>query len=58
LAEWQELGYDKDYLISDPMFINPAKNDYRVKPESPALELGFKNFEMGKWCLPDEFPEM
>jgi hypothetical protein len=45
-------------LIADPMFINPAKNDYRVKPESPALKLGFKNFEMGKWGLTDEFPKM
>jgi len=58
LAEWQENGYDKDSLIADPMFINPAKNDYRVKPESPALKLGFKNFEMGKWGLTDEFPKM
>ncbi|MGA2363625.1 MAG: right-handed parallel beta-helix repeat-containing protein [Candidatus Aminicenantales bacterium] len=56
LAEWQELGYDKDSLIADPMFIDPARNDYRVKPESPALKLGFKNFEMGKWGLTDEFP--
>jgi hypothetical protein len=58
LAERQEHGYDKDSLIADPMFINPAKNDYRVKPESPALKLGFKNFEMGKWGLTDEFPKM
>ena len=58
LAEWQEHDYDKDSLIADPMFINPAKNDYRVKPESPALKLGFKNFEMGKWGLTDEFPKM
>jgi hypothetical protein len=58
LAEWQQFGYDKNSLIADPMFIDPAKNDYRVKPESPALKLGFKNFEMGKWGLTAEFPEM
>jgi hypothetical protein len=28
-----------------------------VKPDSPALEVGFENFEMGRWGLTDEFPE-
>jgi len=58
LAEWQELGYDKNSLIADPKFINIGNNDYRVKPESPALKLGFKNFEMGGWGLTEDFPEI
>ena len=28
------------------MFVDPAKEDYRVRPESPALKLGFQNFDM------------
>jgi len=57
LKEWQKLGFDKHSVFADPMFIDPENNDYRVKPESPALKLGFKNFEMGEWGLREDFPE-
>jgi len=57
LAGWQQLGFDKHSVFADPLFVDPAKNDFRVRPESPALKIGFKNFEMGKWGLTDEFPE-
>jgi parallel beta-helix repeat protein len=41
LAEWQALGFDTDSKVDDPMFVDPAHDDYRLKPESPALSLGF-----------------
>ena len=56
LAQWQELGYDKDSVVKDPMFVDPAGDDYRVKEGSPAIKLGFKNFDMN-WGLTDEFPK-
>jgi hypothetical protein len=31
------------------MFVDPAHGDYRVKPGSPALALGFKNFPMDQF---------
>ena len=31
------------------MFVDPAHGDYRVKPDSPALALGFKNFPMDQF---------
>jgi hypothetical protein len=43
-------------VFADPLFVDPANNDYRVRPESPALRLGFKNFEMGRWGITNEFP--
>jgi hypothetical protein len=55
LAEWQERGFDRNSICADPQFIDPAHNDFRVKPDSPALKLGFKNFEMGTWGLTNEF---
>jgi len=56
--QWRnELGFDKNSVWADPMFINPEKHDFTVKPDSPSLKLGFKNFEMGKWGLTDDFPE-
>ena len=41
LAEWQDLGYDTHSVIADPQFVDPEQDDYRLRPESPALKLGF-----------------
>ena len=55
-SEWQAQGFDVDSLFADPLFIKPAKGDYRVKPNSPALKLGFKNFPMDNFgVLKPEF---
>lgn len=57
LAEWQELGFDRNSVFADPLFIDAQGGDFRVRPESPALKLGFKNFAMGQWGLTGDFPE-
>lgn len=46
--KWLETGMDKDSVISDPMFIDPAKNDYRLKPQSPAFAIGFEKIPTEK----------
>ena len=46
LNEWQSLGYDAHSRYIDPLFVDPNGGDYQVTSDSPALELGFKNFEM------------
>ncbi len=46
LSQWQAKGFDRHSLFADPMFVDPVKGDYRVRPGSPALKLGFKNFSM------------
>ena len=56
LQQWQALGYDKQSLFSDPMFVDPRNEDYRVKPESPAIGLGFKNFDLSTAGLLPDFP--
>ncbi|MCH5689104.1 DUF5123 domain-containing protein [Niabella sp. W65] len=39
-------GTDKNSLEGDPLFVDPAKGDFTVRPNSPALQTGFKNFDM------------
>ncbi len=56
LDEWQALGYDQHSVFADPLFVDPAHGDYRVRSDSPALALGFENFPMDQWGLMDEFP--
>ncbi len=40
--QWRAQGVDKNSVMADPLFVNPAGHDYRLKAESPALKLGFK----------------
>lgn len=39
-------GADRDSLAGDPRFVDPAAGDYRVREDSPALAVGFRNFPM------------
>ena len=48
LAEWQAAGHDKHSVVADPLFVDPESDDYRLKPGSPALKLGFKPIEVAR----------
>jgi PDZ domain len=45
----QQLGWDEHSVLGDPMYVDPASGDFRVKESSPALKLGFKNFPMDQF---------
>lgn len=45
----KRLGWDENSIFGDPMFVDPANGDFRVKDGSPALEVGFKNFSMDQF---------
>ena len=48
LTQWQEIQGKND-VFADPMFVDPANRNYQVKPASPALKLGFKNFPIDQF---------
>ena len=47
---------DLHSLIGDAQFIDPTTGDYRVKPGSPAIALGFLNFDMHQFGV--QTPEL
>ena len=46
LPEFQEKGLERHSIIADPLFVDPEKGDFRLKPESPAFKLGFEPFDV------------
>jgi parallel beta-helix repeat protein len=47
-AQWVAAGYDAHSQVADPLFVDAAHDDYRLKPNSPALALGFKPIPVEK----------
>lgn len=48
LAQWQEKGQDRDSIVADPLFAAPEDGNFRLKPDSPALKLGFHPIDVSE----------
>jgi hypothetical protein len=48
-------GCDHNSGNGDPLFVDPANGDFRVKDNSPALKLGFVNFPMDQFGVAKPF---
>ena len=46
LDEWRKRGHDPHSIIVDPLFVAPRQSDFRLKPGSPALQLGFRPIDL------------
>jgi len=47
-AAWRKAGQDTHSVAADPCFVAPEKDDYRLKPDSPAFKLGFERIPVEK----------
>jgi hypothetical protein len=45
LEQWQAQGRDQHSIVADPLFVDPAAYDFRLKDDSPALKVGFVPFD-------------
>jgi hypothetical protein len=48
LKKQQNDGVDAHSLAVDPLFVDPENGDFRLKPESPALKMGFVPIDVSK----------
>jgi len=48
LEQWRARGHDRNTRIADPLFVTPQESDFRLKDNSPALEMGFRPFDLGR----------
>jgi hypothetical protein len=49
LDQWrQQYKHDEHSIIADPGFVDAKNLDFHLKPDSPALKIGFMPFDYGK----------
>lgn len=41
-ADWQARGFDRNSILADPLFVDAAHDNYTLRSDSPALQLGFE----------------
>jgi hypothetical protein len=44
--QWLERGHDRHSLVTDPLFVAPQQNGFRLQANSPALKIGFHPIDL------------
>lgn len=56
LKSYQARGVDSNSIAADPLFVDVKHGDFRLRKESPAYKIGFRDIEFSKIGLTKEFP--
>lgn len=56
LKNWQSKGLDAGTKCADPLFVDRENHDYRLKPDSPAPALGFREIDTSQIGLKGDYP--
>jgi len=57
--DWKTLfdnRYDNNSVVADPLFVDVENRDFRLKEDSPALDLGIEPIDFDKIGLREDFP--
>jgi hypothetical protein len=46
LQQWQQTGQDGHSAVADPRFVKAEQADFRLRPDSPARDLGFQPIDL------------
>jgi hypothetical protein len=57
LRKLQKDGSDAHSISADPLFFDMDNDNFRLKPDSPMFERGFKQVDTGKIGLTEDFPQ-
>jgi len=53
---YRTRGADKNSLVADPLFRDIKNGDFRLKENSPAYQLGFKDIDVKRIGITPDFP--
>jgi hypothetical protein len=56
LISYQNRGVDASSIAADPLFVDIKHGDFRLKKESPAYSIGFRDIDFSKIGLTGAFP--
>ena len=56
LETWRGRGLDTNTRLADPLFVDRENHDYRLRPKSPALAMGFQEIDTTEIGLKEDFP--
>jgi hypothetical protein len=56
LDYYRTRGADKNSMVADPLFRDIKKGDFRLKENSPAYQMGFKDIDVTRIGLRKDFP--
>jgi hypothetical protein len=49
--QWRSAGFDAHTIIADPLFLDAERDDYRLRPGSPAFGQGFQRIPIERMGL-------